>query len=131
MAERPNFSQENRRLHDLRQWQLIEYGIVELIIRYGDCARIGGQTSGLDFRFTGGPIARVKAQRAKQGDGIFYGERIEVSYDGTILSVDGAHPIYQGPIQTEDNTVSDAIREAWDNPERTVITDFNPRKSVY
>ncbi|MBI3290422.1 hypothetical protein HYZ78_03440 [Candidatus Microgenomates bacterium] len=75
---------------------------------------------------------RVTALRTKQGGDVFYGESIEVSYDGAILSVEGAHPTYQGPIQGDRGTISEAIRKAFDEtPKRTIITDFDPRKYIY
>ncbi len=133
MTEKAGYSQEeNLRLHNLHLQELIQYGILELIIQHGDSQVRGQSLSRINLSFGGEPIASVTALRTKQEDDIFYGESIDVSYDGAVLCVKGAHPTYQGPIQADGGVINKAIREAFDEyPKRTIITDFNPRKYIY
>ncbi len=123
---------KTQRIHGARLNELIGLGIYELILKHGDPHQIGGDGINIDSRFRGDPKARVKVSRSKQGEGVLYREVIEVTYDGTTLSIDGAHHIYSGQIPLGDTireeVLGEALDDAFSNPSRTIITDFDPRK---
>lgn len=123
---------EAQKIHRDRLNMLIESGIYNLIILHGDYDLIGGDIMGIDSRFSGEPIVRLKASRSKQGSKVFYREIVNFTFDGETLSIDGVHPIFSGQIPTDEadreRIIGGAIKEAFENPKRIVVTDFDPRK---
>ena len=119
-------------IHRARLSELIELGIYGLIFQHGNYSQIGGDIMQINSEFNGEPIVRLKASRSKQGEETFYREEVELIYDGSILSINGAHPIFSGQIPTDETVreevIGRQIKDAFGNPKRKIITGFDPRK---
>jgi len=122
---------ENEKTHRSRLNKLISLGMYDLILLHGSYRQIEGDAANINSEFNGEPTVRLKASRSKQGEGVCYREVVELIYDGVTLSINGAHPIYSGQIPIEktvrERVIGEAMDDAFRNPKRIIITDFDPR----
>lgn len=121
-----------REVYETRVRRLTALGIIGLIFKQVDSGQVNADGLGIDFAFKGEPFVTVKVLRSKQGKGIFYKEEVVIEYDGEELSINGAHQIFLGQIpknkRNREEVIGGAIKNAFENPKRTVIANFDPRK---
>lgn len=120
-----------REIHSANLKMLMGLDIHTLVAVHFNPDQIGGDAMNINQDFNGELTARIKVIRQKTGKEYFYAESVEISFDGQTLSIAGAHPTYLGPMpprgKKRKTIVENALKDAFENPQRRVITDFDPR----
>ena len=132
MGEYEGRTSQEYKIHSLRLAYLVRKGIISLVLEVGAQGMSDYTGVGIDCSFRGDPVVRVKASRQKQEEDMFYREQITLQYDGETLAINGLHTAFSASIPDNDKEclelIGGGLKSAFDNPVRTIILDFNPRK---